>query len=299
MIEALKHFIAFAERGSKALEIPHEQFIVYVTKLERLFQHKLVRQIGDSRILLTDFGRQSIPNIKQAFIAISKIMNLDDKQSMYDLDNHVTIGLVHDSASTWAMNCIKGFNKAHPGLRLILFAANRMTDAMLEKSDIIFWSVQEVPYGYNALWYIEFKYGLYASDTYIARRGTPTLETIPDHSIIAYSGEDNNAKASNWHLYGEYGLPFLRPTILSQSRDLIVKMTADGFGIGAISDRQDAYYKYSSSLMRVIPVISGPVLKSYFLIRCCMNEPSRVNVRLLEQLFKVYFKTMNIKVIDV
>jgi hypothetical protein len=140
---------------------------------------------------------------------------------------------------------------------------------------------------------------LYASDTYIAHRGAPTLETIQDHSIIAYSGEDNNAKASNWHLYGEYGLPFLRPTILSQSRDLIVKMTADGFGIGAISDRQDAYYKYSSSLTRVVNVISGPVLKSYFLMRGCMNEPSRVNVRLLEKLFRVYFEAMNIKVIDV
>ncbi|MDR1333322.1 MAG: LysR family transcriptional regulator [Holosporales bacterium] len=298
MIEKLKHFLRFADGGLSALEITRERFLTHMAILEGKFKHKLIKEVEGLGIVLTEFGRSTVPYANQIVTTFYEIINMAHKRSAHDLNNQVTIGLVHDSASTWAMNCMKDFNKMHPGLRIILFANNRLTNAMLERAHIIFWSVERIPVEYNALWYIEFKYGLYASNKYIGQCGMPTLETIHNHSIIAYSGRDNNAEMSNWHLYGAYGLPLLKPTILSQSRDLIVKMTSDGLGIGAISDRQDAYYKYEH-LIRVIGTVSGPTLKSYFLVRSGLNEQMHCNIMLLDKLFRNYFSSKGVKAIDV
>jgi DNA-binding transcriptional LysR family regulator len=295
MIDGLRNFVNFAEKGLDAVSISSKDFLAQIQILEQELNRKLVRRLNSTDIILTQFGQKFTPYAKRCIITINEgLVVASTQQSIYDFDNQLTIGLPQDSASTWALNCVKNFNKMHPGLRLVLFADNTLTDRIRENADIVFWSLNESLSNYEPSWYIEYKYALYASSEYMKLRGTPTLQNITQHDIIAYSGNDNNAKMSNWHLSGEYGLPLLRPTVLSQSRDLIVKMVSDGLGIGAVCRQQDVYYGYPN-LKHVLKQISGPILKHYFLIRKDLNEPRRCNVMLLDELFKEYFSKNNVK----
>ncbi|MDR0942851.1 MAG: LysR family transcriptional regulator [Holosporales bacterium] len=298
MIEELKNFIKFAEGGRlSVLNIPENLFLSQMHSIEDEIRHKLVKRIDKVNVVLTEFGRRFVPYAARVVETISNGVSIVNEWSSYDLDNQLTIGLPRDSATTWALNCIKGFNKRQPGLRVTLFTENKLTTNMLENMNVMFWPVESILSEYDAYWYIEFKYGLYASDRYIKVRGEPTLDNIKQHTIIAYSGRDNNAKLSNWHLYGEYGLPIINPSVFSQSRDLINKMVSDGVGIGALSDRQEVYYGYEN-LKRVVKEVCGPVMKNYFMVRKGMNEIRRYNMQLINSLFRNYFEQNGVKVFD-
>jgi DNA-binding transcriptional LysR family regulator len=288
MLEALKNFANFAESGMAGVSVSLQEFLAQMRILEHWLNRKLIKKMGRTDVVLTQFGQKFAPYVRRCLITLSEgLVAANAQQSAYDFDNQLTIGLPQDSASTWALNCIKNFNKMHPGLRLILFADNTLTDRIRD-ADIVFWSLSESLSNYEPLWYIRYEYALYASDEYIKLRGLPTIENIEQHDIIAYSGIDNNAQTSNWHLGGGYGLPILKPTVLSQSRDLIVKMVSDGLGIGAICKQQEVYYGYPN-LKHILQQISGPILKHYFLIKKNLNEPMRCNTKLLNDLFKDYF----------
>jgi DNA-binding transcriptional LysR family regulator len=298
MVEELKNFVNFAENGLEAVSIPPKDFLSQMLVLERNINRKLIRQISATDIVLTQFGQKFAPYAKRCIMTVNEgLVAASAQQSVYDFDNQLTIGLPQDSASTWALNCVKNFNKMHPGLRLILFADNTLTERIRENADIVFWSLNESLSNYEPLWYIRYEYALYASSEYIKLRGLPKIDNIERHDIIAYSGTDNNARMSNWHLYGEYGLPVLRPTVLSQSRDLIVNMVSYGLGIGGVCKQQKVYYGYPN-LRHILKQINGPVLKHYFLVRKNLNEPMRCNIKLLDDLFRDYFAKNSVRVYE-
>lgn len=286
MMKKLVNFVKFSEYGELPSGLSAESFYSQISSIESELNHKLLKKIDDNNFV-TDFGRAFLPYARKCISAFQEGMNVAGECNIYDSYNYLTLGISRDSASTWAMNCVRNFNKIHPGLRLSIIVDDRLTDGIIDKSTIIFWCFDHDLENYNKLWHIEYKYGLYASDEYLEKYGIPTLDNINQHRIIAYSGPDSN-EITNWHLTGKFGLPKLTPTIFSQSRDLIVKMTADGVGIGAISDRQDVYYGYEH-LNRVLKIVNGPILKSYFLARKGLTEQMRCNVDLLSNLFCSYF----------
>jgi DNA-binding transcriptional LysR family regulator len=185
----------------------------------------------------------------------------------------------------------------HPGLRLSIIADDELSDSMLRHSTIIFWCSEAGLQNFDKIWYVEYKYGLYASEAYVQQHGEPSLNSLDQHKIIAYSGYDNNASITNWHLTNNYNLPPLRASIFAQSRDLIVKMISEGLGIGSTCEKQEVYYGYKA-LRRVLKVIEGPVLRSYFMIRSGVNANVYCNVILFDKLFRGFFKRHGINVIE-
>ena len=296
MIKELKDFINFAEFGVDALDITIDQFISQTYSIEVEVKRKLIKYTSKRDISLTNFGKSFVSYAKKSIQALEESVNIANANNIYDADNQLTLGISRDSSSTWAINCIRNFNKMHPGLRLSIIADDAISGRMVDNATIIFWCIgdDELP-NFDKLWYIEYKYGLFASDEYIKQFGEPTLDTLNHHKIIGYSGYDNNTSITNWHLRGEYGLPLIEPSILSQSRDLIAKMTADGLGIGAVCDRQDIYYGYKP-LKRVIKSVDGPVLRSYFVAKKSENEQMRCNVELLSRLFQKYFQERQVEI---
>ena len=293
MLKELLNFVKFSETGEIPPEVSYEAFLGQVSAIEGGLNHKLLQRI-DGECILTDFGKNFLPYAKKCVSAFREAMNVAHEFNVYDLENYLTLGIARDSASTWAMNCIRDFNRRQPGLRLSIVVDDNLTDDIIDKSTMFFWCIDRDFEDYDKMWYVEYKYGLYASDDYIKKHGVPTLDNIQEHEIIAYSGSEN-LDITNWHLTGKYGLPKLIPTTFSQSRDLIAKMTADGLGIGAIADRQDVYYGYKH-LNRVLKIVEGPTLKSYFFVRKDLMIQMLCNVDLLSGLFRNYFKDHGIEV---
>ncbi len=293
MLKELTNLVKFSESGELPPEISQTKFQEQVSSIEEELNHKLLKQI-DGINFVTNFGKDFLPYAKKCIRAIQEGINVASEQNIYDSDNYLTLGLNRDSAATWAMNCLRNFNRIHPGLRLSIIANDNLIDDMVEKSTIVFWCTEQEIENYDKMWYVEYKYGLYASDDYIKKYGIPTLDNIHNHKIIAYSGSARSDIA-NWHLTGKYGLPKLTPTIFSQSRDLIAKMTAEGVGIGAIAERQDVYYGYDH-LNRVLKLVEGPTMNNYFFVRKGLSTQMLCNVDLLSGLFRNYFITRGIVV---
>lgn len=294
MIKEFDNFIRFAEDNEIPNEISIENFFLQMKNIESEVGHKVIKMI-QQKLVLTEFGRNFLPYAKRSLQSIHEGIKVSDEYSAYDSDNYIVIGIAKDSAYTWGLNCIKNFNRFHPGLRLVILVDDSLTDEIIDKSTIIFWCSEKDFQEYDKLWYIEYKYGLYASNDYLEKYGIPTLDNIRTHKIIAYSGIDRT-EITNWHLLGnKYGLPQLTPVVFSQSRDLITKMISEGVGIGSVSDHQDAYYGYAN-LKQVVRLVNGPVLKSYFFVRKGLSYQKQSNVELFERLFKCYFAENKIDV---
>jgi len=298
MIKEFDNFIYFAENNEIPDGIPIENFFLQMRNIESEVGHKIIKTFQQKKVL-TEFGRNFLPYAKKSLQNIHEGINVSEEYNynIYDSDNYIVIGIARDSAYTWGINCIRNFNKFHPGLRLVILVDDSLTDDIINKSTIIFWCSEKDLPEYDKLWYIEYKYGLYASNDYIDNYGIPTLNNIKDHKIIAYSGVDRE-EITNWHLLGnKYGLPQLTPVIFSQSRDLITKMISEGVGIGSVSDHQDAYYGYEN-LQQVVKLVNGPVLKSYFFMRKGLNQQKQDNVKLFERLFRIYFDENKIDIFE-
>jgi DNA-binding transcriptional LysR family regulator len=222
------------------------------------------------------------------------------KFNPYEAENELILGIASDSASTWAMNCVKNFNRMNPGLRLTILADEYITSTMISNATIIFWCLreEELP-EFRKHWYIEYKYYLFASESYISKHGEPSIENVKNHKIIAYSGLDSNFdyRGSNWHISGDYALPKLQPTIYASSREMISRLVSEGAGIGSVCDPQDAYYKLGG-LRKVLEYAEGPSIKSYFISRRSLTEQVSCNVGLIDSLFKSYFEKNGVHVVE-
>ena len=275
MINELNNLIQFAEKNEIPKRVSPSVFFSQMKNIESELGHRVIKSF-QGRFMLTEFGKSFIPYAQKGLQDINEGIEVSSKYNIYDSYNQITLGIARDSAYTWAMNCIKGFNKIHPGLRLTVLVDDYLTEEIVDKATIIFWSYDKSLTDYDKPWCIEYKYGLYASNEYLENYGTPTLANIKDHKIIAYSGTENY-EITNWHLLGnKYGLPKLTPVIFCQSRDLIAKMISEGIGIGSTSDHQDAYYGYNN-LNQVVKIVAGPILRSHFFIRKGLSYQTQNN----------------------
>jgi DNA-binding transcriptional LysR family regulator len=299
VIGILRNFVAFAEYGPDVLKISAREFAEQMLVLEEEFGCNIVETTGnDDEVKLTPFGKSFAAYAAQSLRILDDGLSATASQRYaYDSTNYLTIGIARDSITTWAINCVRNFNKMNPGLRLAILADDEMTDRILGSSTIVFWYTNKKLPNFDKLWYIEYKYNLYASEDYIQKNGEPSLDTIHQHQVIAYSGTDGNSSVTNWHLEHNPGFPQLTPTLFAQSRDLIVKMIAEGLGIGSTCDQQSVYYGYRS-LKRVLQPMEGPILKSYFMVRSGLSEQAHCNVILFDKLFRSYFLINGIEVFN-
>lgn len=296
MIKEIFQFVDFAENGMEDLKVGVPEFLLQMSRLESEINHKIITQ-KSGKLALSEVGKVFLPYAKKFLSIFEELTEFCNEINVYDQENQIVLGISRDTAASWGLRCIKNFNKMHPGLRMSVIAHDSLSNVMVDQATIVFWCFDfDIP-NFDKLWYIEYKYALFASSTYLQNHSMPTLETINNHKIIAYSGSDNNLSFTNWHLTGKYGLPILKPTIFSQSRDIIAKMVADGIGIGAVCDRQDIYYGYKN-VERVLKTVDGPVLRSYFAVRSGLSEQMQCNANLLNQLFRTYFEENFVEVYD-
>lgn len=293
----------FLEKGEEAtcshFMISPLELIKIIGGVEEELQAQLISHTNFSNIEPTKYSLLLLPSIQKSLEMLER-GNKNNHYNLYDTYNELVLGIASDSISTWAMDCVKDFNKIHPGLRLKILADDCISESMISESTIIFWCLEEneLP-EFNRHWYIEYTYGLFASEEYIDKYGDPTIENIKQHKIIAYAGSDNSFdfRGSNWHLSGKFGLPNINPTIYASSREMVSRLVSDGAGIGSVCDSQEMYYGLKG-LKRVLGYIDGPSIKSFFISRKGVSEQVSCNIELLDNLFRSSLKKKGINVVD-
>jgi DNA-binding transcriptional LysR family regulator len=250
------------------------------------------------RITITNAGLTFLPYLKKSNDTFQEGIVRAQDVNLYEMDNELTLAVARDSAATWALACVKNLNKIQPGLKLSILADDYISGQTRSMSTVIFRCLQPGDLdNFERYWYIEYPYALFASDLYIERYGEPTIENIKSHRIIAYSGQEKYTtyKNGNWHLFGEYSLPKLEPSVFSTSLELIVKMVSSGVGIGSVCETQEHFYGYTN-LRRVLKHVSGPVLRSYFAVKNGISEQMYCNVSLVNSLFMAHFEKKGIQI---
>lgn len=298
-----QYFVSLVTSGQDAtcsfFGISSVELVYSIRELEEEAGVNLISYDTEQRqINITKSGMSFFPYLKKSNDIFQEGVNFSQDINVYDMDNELTLAVARDSASTWALDCVKNFNKIQPGLKLSILADDYITNQLGTLATVVFRCLQPGDLeNFERYWYIEYPYALFASNEYIDKNGEPTIANIKDHRIIAYSGKEKYStyRNGNWHLFGEYGLPQLTPSIFSTSLELIVKMVSNGVGVGSVCETQEHFYGYTN-LRRVLKHIEGPVLRSYFAVRKGISEQMFCNVSLVNSLFQSHFTKKGIQI---
>ncbi len=298
-IKALKTFIYLADTdcdfdGHKALGIPRSNMWNHINEIENETRLKLVeRQKG--RSFLTKQGRDFAPVAQRLYTlyeeGLKKILDQESPQ----VEGNIIISTTTAIASSWLMQSIKDFHLSYPNLKVNIIASDYLDKSLEAGADILL-----RPVGNNLdllrKWHIQYEHGLFASESYLKEKGTPkTPEDLLKHCIMGYgSHEFSHFEEVNWHLKGKsWGLPKLTPTLTINSTASLFLAAVQGIGICSATVESNAIF--DESLIRVLPKIKGPIIKTYFCTKQNATSATKINTDIFQNFFERYLQDLGIK----
>lgn len=194
--------------------------------------------------------------------------------------------------STWLTPRMKEFLELHPEISVELVLDERELDLGMREADV---AIRMLPPRQPDLiqrHLLTVHINIYASASYIHRRGMPkTPEDLDGHSIIVY-GEDARPPVQdlNWLLrLGVKPGQSRTPVLCINNVYAIFKALQAGIGIGALPEFM---VQGADDLVRVLPQIQGPRIDAYFVYPEELRNSKRIQVFrdfLLQQVAKSQF----------
>jgi DNA-binding transcriptional LysR family regulator len=194
--------------------------------------------------------------------------------------------------STWLTPRMKEFLELHPEISVELVLDERELDLGMREADV---AIRMLPPRQPDLiqrHLLTVHINIYASASYIHRRGMPkTPEDLDGHSIIVY-GEDARPPVQdlNWLLrLGVKPGQSRTPVLCINNVYAIFKALQAGIGIGALPEYM---VQGADDLVRVLPQIQGPRIDAYFVYPEELRNSKRIQVFrdfLLQQVAKSQF----------
>ena len=194
--------------------------------------------------------------------------------------------------STWLTPRMKEFLELHPEISVELVLDERELDLGMREADV---AIRMLPPRQPDLiqrHLLTVHINIYASASYIHRRGMPkTPEDLDGHSIIVY-GEDARPPVQdlNWLLrLGVKPGQSRTPVLCINNVYAIFKALQAGIGIGALPEYM---VQGANDLVRVLPQIQGPRIDAYFVYPEELRNSKRIQVFrdfLLQQVAKSQF----------
>jgi DNA-binding transcriptional LysR family regulator len=194
--------------------------------------------------------------------------------------------------STWLTPRMKEFLELHPEISVELVLDERELDLGMREADV---AIRMLPPRQPDLiqrHLLTVHINIYASASYIHRRGMPkTPEDLDGHSIIVY-GEDARPPVQDLNWLLRLGVkPGQRrtPVLCINNVYAIFKALQAGIGIGALPEFM---VQGADDLVRVLPQIQGPRIDAYFVYPEELRNSKRIQVFrdfLLQQVAKSQF----------
>lgn len=279
----------------QALGIPRSSMWTYISDLEKTIGKKLINRKKQS-LSFTAAGEEFIPHAHKIYQVYEESLGhtLDDENG--ELEGDILISTTSSIALQWSMESIKKLYLEYPNLRLHITASDAISREEENASDVLI-----RPFGdsdsYRKLWFLTHSHGLFASQSYLDKMGTPkTPEDLLSHRIIGYGEHKfNYYDEINWHLKGqEFGLPKLKPSLTINSTKAIFDAAQNDLGICSITFQSNKIY--GGHLIRVLPQIKGPIVTVYFCIKKSATGRKLKGIKMFNKYFKGYLKQLNIEI---
>lgn len=299
---ALKTFLFLAENQCdfslhNLLGISRSVMWAHLNELEKELGVAIIdRKKGSSK--LTPAGKEFYPYVSKTLRTIEEgiknILHVNEKDKV---SGTISISTTAATGVGWLLPSIKDFTTLHPELHINILASDIISKNIENSVDILMRPLGEANTNIIKKWYTLFHHGLFASKDYLEKNGIPLKpeDLLDNHSILAYGeNEFSYFEDINWHIRGKWGLPKLTPSLTINSTSALYKAAEEGLGICSSLEESNSFY--SGKLIRVLPQVSGPELKSYFAVKE-KNDPTTDSIKsIFQKYFEEYLLKLGIKI---
>ncbi|MBL0941978.1 MAG: LysR family transcriptional regulator [Alphaproteobacteria bacterium] len=276
------------------LGIPRSTMWAHVTELENETGLKLINR----RKQLSSFTKEGldfIPFAQKIHDTYEEALNTAKQPEEREAEGEILIATTQAMGVTWLVPSIKEFNFLYPRLRVNIVADDAISKQLELSADILL-----RPLGNSVeakkLWHITYHHGLFASEEYLDKAGTPKKpEDLLNHCIMGYGEYEYTYFGDiNWHLSGKWKLPKLNPTLTINSTTSLFMGAKEGIGI--CSSTIESNKIYNKRLIRVLPNIDGPIVKTFFAMKTEVNQIKMKNILIFKNFIEEYIAQMGMKI---
>ncbi len=299
-MQSIYVFVKLAESNCdfsvhKMLGIPRSSMWSYITDLEKTLGKKLINR-KKQHLSFTAAGEEFIPYAYKIYQTYEE--SLANTQNVEDgaIEGDIIVSTTSAVGFQWSMESIKELYSRYPHLRLHISASDVITRDEENACDVLIRPLGDSDI-FEKIWCTTYIHGLFASQSYIDQMGMPkTPEDLLFHRIIGYGEHKFTCFDDiNWHLKGHgYGLPKLKPSLTINSTRANYEAATHGLGICSTSHQSND--GYHGKLVRVLPNIVGPTVKTYFCVKKDMAGRKLRNINIFRTYFENYVKQLGTEI---
>lgn len=302
-INSLRAFVRLAENGCdfsihRELGMARSSLWTLIDELEKETGLELIvrRKRHNS---FTEEAERFLPFAREMLNIFERGLEEASADFQGDPSGEILIATTVAISHSFLMPSIKTFKRLYPNIQVKVIADDHISSSTEWMADIIFRPIDTKEH-LERKWHISSQSALYASEEYIERCGMPeTTADLANHTVIGY-GESLFSYFSDvdWHIKGRWAgsdIPRITPAITINSTMSIFMAAEEGIGICATTQHSNMFY--SKKLVRVLPQVSGPTIKTHFCVKRCMGSKLRQNVEIFQDFFESHLRSIAVELI--
>ncbi len=266
-LSVMKAFCRIVERGSFAraaddLGVSPALLSADLKRLEESLGCSLLARTT-RRMSLTEHGRLYYEEVRRILADIERSEAVV-REAAGQIRGRLSVNAPHSFGVTVLSGLLPAFVKRHPEVELSLSFDDRVVDMIEGGYDLTIRIRATLPdSALVARAIAPVQQALFASPTYLARRGTPSSPSaLIDHDTIGYLHADDTATWTLHHgLDGSASIPATvsHPARLKVGSSLVLRdLLVAGQGIGALPDFLSGPAEHDGLLVRVLPRFALP-----------------------------------------
>ena len=277
--DKLKIFHAVAEAGSFTnatvnLNLSQSAISRQIQSLEEDLNVKLFERHARG-LTLTDNGEYVF---KTAHEVIGKLKEVET--SLGDKKNKptgkITITTVRRFGTHWLTPRIKDFMQLHPEMEVELIFDDKELDLSTRQADIGIFMRRPKQLNYIQKKLMDINYHIYGSSVYLEKNGMPkTINDLNKHRFISFGkGTPSPVYNPDWALKIGIKDNKKRKSIMKVNSVMGLLLAVEsGVGLAALPDY---LVLRSKNLIRVLPIVEGPITEAHFVYPQSLKNVARV-----------------------
>jgi DNA-binding transcriptional LysR family regulator len=273
-------------RAAQRADLPKSTVSRRISELEAKLGERLLQRTT-RKLAVTEFGASLLEHARKVAEEVEAAGALAQHRQAAP-SGKLRISLPGDFANFGLIDVIQRFIERYPAVQLELDLSPRRVDLLTENFDIAI-RMGDLPddANLNARRVVFVRFGLYASPSYIARRGLPSHpDDLADHDllcILSRSGGPVPWVLTRGKTRWEKELP---ARLTANSPELLARIACSGAGIAASSDLFAELHVRGGGLVRVLPEWEQPpsIGWAVFPGRRLMPAKTRVFLDMMEEM---------------
>ncbi len=271
------HTVAEASSFTKAstiLNLSQSAISRQIQSLENELKIKLFERHARG-LVLTENGKYLF---KTAHDIISKLKDVEStlSEEKDKINGKLTVTTVVSFGTTWLTPRVQEFMALHPGIEIELIFDDKELDLSTRQADIGIWMRRPKQLNYIQKKFVNFKYHIYGSSTYLEKTGYPkNINDLNKHKFITYGrGAPSPVFNPDWALkLGVKDNKKRKSVMRVNSVYGLLLAVQSGVGLAALPD----YIAHNvPSITKVLPNQEGPQTETHFVYPESLKNVARV-----------------------